>query len=877
MAAWGRTRSKIVKTVLAGLLCSQGLFAGLSGIAKAADEPKVTLIGEEPVTAGATLKKYVWTSTRNKKKVTVNANVIAVDLTNPYVKLDVMYGAGNQFTKKQTVAGMAKESGAVAGINGDFFNTKAEGVPIGPQITDGKLLATPPYISGLYSFALTKDNKPVIDTFTFTGNITAADGASYPLGGINKTYYWLAGGKHSMADSLYMYTDAWGQINRANDGMTVPTEVLVQNDTVMQIADKSVIPMVPPKDGYILRASGKAAEFVRQHLKVGDPIAAHYEIVPTDPNKSYDVKNFKMMIGGHTILVDQGKPAAFSRDVSSLGGYVSRTGIGYSRDMKYAYLITVDNSGNSKGMSLKEFQTFMIKVGVWKGLNLDGGGSTTMVARPLGETGVKLANQTQYGTQRSVVNGLAVYSTAPRGEVKGFVIQGVPIVFLNEQTTFALKAYDEYYNPVDTANMPIQWSLSKPIGTFVEGKFVALQKGTSVITAVYGKAKQNFNIEVIGREQLAGLTIKAPQLMLSPGSSFKLQVVATTKKGQSRVVPPQSVQWEFVGFEGTMNGDTLTVDRLTGDEAGYIIARYDGYSTILTAPTGSVKMWADFDTKSYPVAFSGSPAETQGKVVVAAENPDVQPVNNVLSLSYDFTQGIGTKAAYADFGRVLIEGQPQGMKLKVFGDNSLNWLRAEFTDGKGALQRIDLAKAINWSGWKTVEVDLAALKLSYPLTLKRIYIANPEQGQDERAAAGTVMFDDIAFTYKGKLPVLPKNQMTLTVNQKTVTVNGKKATIEQAPVIVNGYTLVPIRFVVEAMGGEIKWNEKTRNVTIRRGGHLVDMWINQADVVVDGKTVTSGAAPTIMNNRTMVPLRLISENFGWKVLWDAKTRKITLQ
>ncbi len=180
----------------------------------------------------------------------MNANVVEVDLTNSNVKLDVMTGTNNQFTKKQTVLGMAIETKAVAGVNGDFYNTQAEGVPMGPQISNGQLMATPPYLPGFYTFALDQNNKPIVDLFTFKGNIIAKDGASYPLGGINKTYYWFEpGGEHSHIDGLFMYTNAWGQVDRSNDGVTYPTEVLVQNGIITQIPENGVVNMIAPQDG----------------------------------------------------------------------------------------------------------------------------------------------------------------------------------------------------------------------------------------------------------------------------------------------------------------------------------------------------------------------------------------------------------------------------------------------------------------------------------------------------------------------------------------------------------------------------------------------------------------------------------------------------
>ncbi len=93
-----------------------------------------------------------------------------------------------------------------------------------------------------------------------------------------------------------------------------------------------------------------------------------------------------MMAGGHTLLVNDGAAASFSRDVTGVSGssYTSRSAVGYSKDGTKVYLITSERYGNNTGVSLKELQQIMLQLGVFKGVNLDGGGSTTMIERPLG-------------------------------------------------------------------------------------------------------------------------------------------------------------------------------------------------------------------------------------------------------------------------------------------------------------------------------------------------------------------------------------------------------------------------------------------------------------------------------------------------------------
>lgn len=860
---------------LACVLSVQVLFA-IPGASRAA-EPALNLSSQETITSGAVLKKYVWSTTRNNRDVTVNANVIEVDLKNPNVRLDAMAGTGNVFTKKQSVSDMVKDKGAVAGTNGDFYNTQAEGVPEGPQVTGGQLYATPPKISGLYSFALTQDNTPIVDIFDFKGSVTAKDGAVFELGGVNKTYYWYDDGTHSHANGLFMYTNAWGQTYRSIDGTNVPTEVLVQNGKIVKIEVNSIIDMIAPTDGYILRASGKASEFVVNHLKVGDPLIANYEMVPHDPSKKYDTKNFKMMIGGNTILVADGQPTYFTREIKDFDGYVnrSRTALGYSKDLKTAYLITVDNSGTSKGMTIPELQQFMIKAGVWRGLVLDGGGSTQMVARPLGEFDPILVNKTENGNERKVVNGVGVFSTAPKGEVKGLILKGPSELFINESANYQIKAYDEYYNPVAANAINPQWSTSADVGVWKDNVFTAMKAGKTMLTAQSGKGTAGIDVQVIGRDQISTMKINSGDISLSNGESYKLPVTVTTKDGITREIPSQLVQWDLKGIQGTIKDGVLQVGSLAGSQSAQITATYDGFSTNLTLPIGIEKIWYDLDTTAVMTTVDKYPAEVAGSVSI-----DPSTGNKNLALTYDFTNGKGTKAVYARFNGsngAQIEGEPQYIRVKVQGDGSMNWLRAEVVDAAGKLGRIDLTQNMNWKGWRELTENLTGYNLKYPITIKSIYVANPEVGQDERALKGKINIDDISFVYKGQLSSPPMSKVTLTINKKTVTVNDKPMTLEQAPVIIKDNTMIPVRFVAEALGGTVTWSDAERKVTIVRGDKLMELWIDKADILVNGERVTAEVAPRIMNNLTVVPLRLISEKFGWKVGWEPKGQVITLE
>lgn len=109
-------------------------------------------------------------------------------------------------------------------------------------------------------------------------------------------------------------------------------------------------------------------------------------------------------------------------------------------------------------------------------------------------------------------------------------------------------------------------------------------------------------------------------------------------------------------------------------------------------------------------------------------------------------------------------------------------------------------------------------------------------------------------------------------------VNGKAVVTDQSPVIVDGRTLVPVRVIAESLGSKVDWDANTKTVTFTYGGMTAAMEINgdNLKVTAAGKTqlIPLDVPATIINSRTMVPVRFLSETFGYKVDWDANTKTV---
>lgn len=118
--------------------------------------------------------------------------------------------------------------------------------------------------------------------------------------------------------------------------------------------------------------------------------------------------------------------------------------------------------------------------------------------------------------------------------------------------------------------------------------------------------------------------------------------------------------------------------------------------------------------------------------------------------------------------------------------------------------------------------------------------------------------------------------IVLTIGTDVVTVDGKATSIDAAPEIVNSRTFVPIRFIAETFGADVEYLAETQGITITLGDSTVGLQIGNATAVIDGNIISLPAAPYIKNGRTMVPLRVISDAFGGDVVWDAALRTITI-
>jgi len=109
-----------------------------------------------------------------------------------------------------------------------------------------------------------------------------------------------------------------------------------------------------------------------------------------------------------------------------------------------------------------------------------------------------------------------------------------------------------------------------------------------------------------------------------------------------------------------------------------------------------------------------------------------------------------------------------------------------------------------------------------------------------------------------------------------VLLNGTAMNFEVPPLVENGRTLVPLRAIFEAMGATVEWNAGTKTVIARKGSDVVVLPLNSTKPTINGRFYTLEVPAKIVKDRTLAPLRFVAEAFGGQVDWNDSTKTVTI-
>lgn len=146
------------------------------------------------------------------------------------------------------------------------------------------------------------------------------------------------------------------------------------------------------------------------------------------------------------------------------------------------------------------------------------------------------------------------------------------------------------------------------------------------------------------------------------------------------------------------------------------------------------------------------------------------------------------------------------------------------------------------------------------------------------AFAGGCAAQDTEETTPPSEPVTG-TEIILTIDQPDMIVNGAEQAIDEngtVPMIINNRTLLPVRAVVEAMGGSVEWDGDSQTVILTRNDNVIHLIIDSETAYLNDSPHMLDAAPAIINDRTMLPIRFIAESFGFEVEWNEEGQRVII-
>ena len=317
----------------------------------------------------------------------VSFHVLEIDLSNKNISFKVGMPDLNKLKKKLTLKQIVEKEKAYAGINANYFDVK-EGNPLGTLITDGTWVTGPVYDRVAIGFS--KDNMVFIDQVMLHGEGTVYRGfrkkekGMIYIDGLNAPYH--------LYNKVGFFTDHW------SSEIEIPEDksgVVVENDIVRGLIDEKTS---IPHEGYVLVSNGKDID---EMLKKKDRIKINWVSTPNWAEVKESVSGGPYLIMGGEVYIDE-KDQRFKFAIKD--AYAPRSAIGIGKNGNL-FLITVDGRrpGLSVGVTLTDFAGLLKKLELQEAINLDGGGSTTLVVDG------KIVNTLSERHERKVSNALLVF------------------------------------------------------------------------------------------------------------------------------------------------------------------------------------------------------------------------------------------------------------------------------------------------------------------------------------------------------------------------------------------------------------------------------------------------------------------------------------
>ena len=609
-------------------------------------------------------------------------HAIAVAPQTPQIELNTVLASDALQSTGETVSSMARRTGAIAGINADYFDIGNTNRPTNIVVRRGALLSTP---TKRYALVIGSNDTPQIIEMTFTGTLQLAD-RTVSLDAVNR----MSNGGTSLL------TPAFGSV-APHDNVTLlaltPTSGNPPFATyrVSAVLDNTIAQ--PP--GYYL-VIGLDAYAQVGVPNPGDAIAASGDLAP------FPLASLTAAVGGGPLILNDGSWID-DPDGPSGGEFAQRipcSGAALSSDGTL-YLLEVDGRQPelSVGITRPEFAALMRAFGGVRGMAFDGGGSSELVARIPGETNASLVTMPSDGHERKVADGIFVYDTAPLGPasqllaaqpaVRALPGASVSVHFVGADAAQHVVALPQ---PIDVHVEP------STLGTYRDGTFTAAEPGEGALVARAGALIQKVPVHVVAEPARLAILPQVPSV--AQGGRLTLQARAYDAQGYALALPaqlPWRAQGASIDANGTLDaGNTnVLVSLLLGDHLANARVTVGFHDAAL----------------AFTPSFMTAPRGGDG---AAGPSPECASCTQLR-----YSLGPQERAAYL-VTDVTLPQDSVGIAFEVFDDGEGEQLKLAL---RNAINEEVLLSAgvMNHPGWRAVEVRLPS-GLAQPARLVAIYV-----------------------------------------------------------------------------------------------------------------------------------------------------------
>ena len=662
-----------------------------------------------------------------------NIHTLTIDLTSDNVKIAPVESS-TEYGLKETALKLLNDSGAVAGVNADFFGlTGAYSASFGPVISDGELISvgTDKNLNSkeYAAYFMTDTGNSFIDYLRFTADFVNDAGARLELASINKIT--------ELVYPMYFNSSAapnTADIDKRIDGLV---KIVVENDTITYISQPGETVTCPDGNGYVIIVKGTYADYANQNFHVGDHVSTRIE-------SSIDLNSIQTAVGGAGRILVNGEKA---NDGTIITGRQPRTALGISQDGNKLILMVVDGRGTSIGATHDEMVALMKEYGAYNAMHLDGGGSSTMVAETADEDELSVKNTVSEGTPRKIMTSLGVFNTSQTGSLSQLKLEAdTERAFVGESVKTKLIGYDSYYNKVDIPAEQVTYSVTGGNGNAANGILTAYEPGIYTVTAEYGGFTASANVTY---SYAAAMTPSVSSISLDKGQSITLSFNGVDLEGYSAPLT-NGISYVLSNEDlGTIspNGTFTAVNNGTG-----YITCISGTAVchIPVSVGGTLKTVESFEN-SPTVTFSSYPSNVMGSASVTSSASDG---SKGLQLNYKLEKSDDTQAAYAKFNSpIVLNGTPKTITMSVKGNGTNHWVRGKIIDASGNSYTIDFSKGVNWSGWNEVTANVPA-EVTYPIKLETLYVAALTS---DSSSEYSIAFDNIKAVVSDGVADVPSN------------------------------------------------------------------------------------------------------------------------